>query len=172
MRKEMRSRERNQSAPNADPESSWQRTRIVYHAANADTLSSTRKSKEGKSSFGLLPLKRKTSGSPGSSTGQTTSPSRLFLIISIWTSGVAWISRRLPKPFTRVRIPTGPPLSDILISAYSDSIHMCEHSKVTENCPCKKTECPRHGKCCECVAFHREKKNKLPCCLRDIKFTE
>lgn len=28
-------------------------------------------------------------------------------------------------------------------------------------------ECPRHGKCCACVAHHR-KNGKLPHCLRDL----
>lgn len=31
-------------------------------------------------------------------------------------------------------------------------------------CPCPK-ECARHGKCCACVAHHREY-GKLPFCLR------
>ena len=31
-------------------------------------------------------------------------------------------------------------------------------------CTCPK-ECPRHGKCCACVAHHREH-GKLPHCLR------
>lgn len=32
-------------------------------------------------------------------------------------------------------------------------------------CTCSK-ECPRHGKCCACIAHHR-KHGKLPHCLRD-----
>lgn len=43
---------------------------------------------------------------------------------------------------------------------------VCEHnSKI--NCPCPK-ECPRHGKCCLCVAHHREHGN-LPLCLRNLE---
>lgn len=33
------------------------------------------------------------------------------------------------------------------------------------DCPCTNTECARHGKCCECLASHRER-NYLPACLR------
>jgi hypothetical protein len=34
-------------------------------------------------------------------------------------------------------------------------------------CPCPKSECPNHSKCCSCVAKHREAGN-LPFCLREI----
>lgn len=46
----------------------------------------------------------------------------------------------------------------------------CPHRQVTVGgtnyfeCTCPK-ECPRHGKCCTCVAHHR-KHGKLPHCLR------
>jgi len=33
-------------------------------------------------------------------------------------------------------------------------------------CPCPKTDCPNHGKCCSCVVKHREGGN-LPFCLRE-----
>ncbi len=36
----------------------------------------------------------------------------------------------------------------------------------TQPCPCDSAGCPRHGKCCECVAYHRAQGN-LPVCLRD-----
>ena len=36
-----------------------------------------------------------------------------------------------------------------------------------ENCTCPKIECERHGKCCQCVNFHREKDN-LVYCFREI----
>lgn len=42
---------------------------------------------------------------------------------------------------------------------------VCEHSPAID-CPCPK-DCPRHGKCCACVAHHREHGN-LPLCLRDL----
>lgn len=42
----------------------------------------------------------------------------------------------------------------------------------TLNCPVKcnspKTECPRHGKCCECVTFHRDLHGNIPYCLKAI----
>lgn len=41
----------------------------------------------------------------------------------------------------------------------------CEFTKIVYKCSCPKAECPRHGKCCECVAFHRGGE-KLPHCLR------
>lgn len=42
---------------------------------------------------------------------------------------------------------------------------VCAHNPAI-NCPCPK-DCPRHGKCCLCVAHHREHGN-LPLCLRDL----
>ena len=38
------------------------------------------------------------------------------------------------------------------------------------DCPGSKENCPRHGKCCECVAHHREHGKKLPVCLRGIEW--
>lgn len=40
---------------------------------------------------------------------------------------------------------------------------VCQHNR-TIDCPCPK-DCPRHGKCCVCVAHHREHGN-VPKCLR------
>ncbi|MBU1203560.1 MAG: hypothetical protein KKG60_00650 [Nanoarchaeota archaeon] len=37
----------------------------------------------------------------------------------------------------------------------------CEHNK--QKCDCPETDCVRHGKCCECVAYHR-KLGQLPYC--------
>lgn len=50
-----------------------------------------------------------------------------------------------------------------------DSVSMCG---INENCPCQNSACPRHGNCKECVAFHVERKNKPPFCLRGIKWSE
>lgn len=33
-------------------------------------------------------------------------------------------------------------------------------------CPCQ-SECPRHGSCAQCVAWHRSPHNSLPTCLRE-----
>lgn len=33
-------------------------------------------------------------------------------------------------------------------------------------CTCTNLSCPNHGKCCECVNFHRDEKNNLPACLQ------
>ncbi len=49
---------------------------------------------------------------------------------------------------------------------------MCEYNPITDACNCPNEKCPRHGKCCECVAFHREKRNKLPFCVRNIEWTD
>jgi hypothetical protein len=27
-----------------------------------------------------------------------------------------------------------------------------------KTCPCEEKDCPRHGVCCECIAFHRNSK--------------
>ena len=35
------------------------------------------------------------------------------------------------------------------------------------NCPCKKKECPRHGKCCACINHHRNN-GKLVACMRPL----
>jgi len=35
-----------------------------------------------------------------------------------------------------------------------------------KDCSCSNLECPRRGKCCECVKAHKEKGN-LPSCLRE-----
>ena len=34
----------------------------------------------------------------------------------------------------------------------------------TRPCPCT-YPCPRHGKCCECVAYHRDKESGVPGCF-------
>lgn len=44
----------------------------------------------------------------------------------------------------------------------------CPHNNI--ECPCTKENCPRHGKCCECVKHHREHGMKLPACLRGIEW--
>jgi len=39
--------------------------------------------------------------------------------------------------------------------------------KMKENkCPCIYVDCERHGKCCDCVAYHRDEKGNVPTCLR------
>lgn len=35
-----------------------------------------------------------------------------------------------------------------------------------EICNCKKTDCERHGKCEECVEFHKKNKRYPPYCMR------
>lgn len=32
-----------------------------------------------------------------------------------------------------------------------------------KNCSCTYTSCPRHGNCCECVAYHRDKNQMVAC---------
>ena len=41
----------------------------------------------------------------------------------------------------------------------------CPYNSV--DCPCTK-DCPRHGKCCECVKHHKDAGTNLPTCLRGI----
>lgn len=35
-----------------------------------------------------------------------------------------------------------------------------------EICSCKRTKCPRHGKCDECIEYHKENKRYPPQCKR------
>ncbi|MBO8139284.1 MAG: hypothetical protein J7J43_06370 [Thermosipho sp. (in: Bacteria)] len=40
----------------------------------------------------------------------------------------------------------------------------CEnYEKNLQNCNCSYPGCPRKGKCCECLAYHRER-GELPAC--------
>lgn len=41
----------------------------------------------------------------------------------------------------------------------------CRKKENEKNCTCPGTDCPRHGVCCECVVYHREKGN-VPMCLK------
>lgn len=40
----------------------------------------------------------------------------------------------------------------------------CELERNRENCLCTYEGCPRKGKCCECIAYHRSRE-ELPACL-------
>ena len=40
----------------------------------------------------------------------------------------------------------------------------CKIDENLKNCPCTYPGCPRKGKCCECIAHHREN-GELPGCL-------
>ncbi|SHH29540.1 DUF6485 family protein [Thermosipho atlanticus] len=41
---------------------------------------------------------------------------------------------------------------------------VCEnYEKNLQNCNCSYPGCPRKGKCCECLAYHRER-GELPAC--------
>jgi hypothetical protein len=41
----------------------------------------------------------------------------------------------------------------------------CPNRELNEKeCPCEYTNCERHGLCCECIKFHRERGEK-PACL-------
>ncbi|MBR2254802.1 MAG: hypothetical protein IJ856_03145 [Candidatus Methanomethylophilaceae archaeon] len=44
-------------------------------------------------------------------------------------------------------------------------------AELEPECPCKNTNCPRHGNCRECVRFHVSQGKKPPACLR-IQWTE
>jgi hypothetical protein len=46
--------------------------------------------------------------------------------------------------------------------------------RIKENqaaCPCKATDCPRHGICCECIRAHLEKQS-LPACAREQEWID
>lgn len=40
----------------------------------------------------------------------------------------------------------------------------CQIDENLKNCPCSYPGCPRKGKCCQCIAHHREN-GELPGCL-------
>jgi hypothetical protein len=40
----------------------------------------------------------------------------------------------------------------------------CEREKSKATCTCTYEPCPRKGKCCECIAYHR-KYDELPGCV-------
>jgi len=45
--------------------------------------------------------------------------------------------------------------------------------RINEYCSCPKTDCPRHGLCCECILDHKHRENvkmivRFPHCLRDL----
>jgi len=45
-------------------------------------------------------------------------------------------------------------------------------TEINTYCSCPKTDCPRHGLCCECVLEHKnrvtETIKRFPHCLRDL----
>lgn len=40
----------------------------------------------------------------------------------------------------------------------------CKKEQNKENCNCTYGGCPRHGVCCECIAYHKARK-ELPACM-------
>ena len=42
----------------------------------------------------------------------------------------------------------------------------CQIEKNLKNCNCTYEPCPRKGKCCECIAYHRSR-GELPACYFD-----
>lgn len=44
---------------------------------------------------------------------------------------------------------------------------MTTKCNTNENCSCPNTSCERHGKCCQCINFHREN-GTLVCCMKEI----
>lgn len=51
-----------------------------------------------------------------------------------------------------------------------------QHDRCTVNasCPCLNVKCERHGRCCECINFHRSKKGIVFCMHleKDLKSQE
>lgn len=46
----------------------------------------------------------------------------------------------------------------------SDKKERCPRLKInSESCPCTYPNCPRHGLCCECIQYHRQR-GELPAC--------
>lgn len=40
----------------------------------------------------------------------------------------------------------------------------CQKEQNLENCACSHPDCPRKGKCCDCIDHHRRKR-EVPACL-------
>ncbi len=40
----------------------------------------------------------------------------------------------------------------------------CKREEILKNCGCTYSGCSKKGKCCDCIAYHREM-NQLPGCL-------
>ena len=40
----------------------------------------------------------------------------------------------------------------------------CKEKENLENCPCTYPGCPRKGKCCDCIKYHKER-GALPACF-------
>ena len=39
----------------------------------------------------------------------------------------------------------------------------CVKEANSEKCPCTYTSCERHGACCQCIAYHRDKNEMVAC---------
>ncbi len=39
----------------------------------------------------------------------------------------------------------------------------CVSTKSKAHCSCTYTSCPRHGNCCQCVVYHRDKGEMVGC---------
>lgn len=53
------------------------------------------------------------------------------------------------------------------------SVDCPAQDRINEYCSCPKTDCPRHGRCCECISDHRHRENvkmivRFPHCLREL----
>jgi hypothetical protein len=48
----------------------------------------------------------------------------------------------------------------------TDKLQACDRTGKKcneENCPCPDRQCVRHGKCCECINYHRSRSSKVKC---------
>ena len=81
-----------------------------------------------------------------------------------FAQGPAWVS-------TAENFTTPPARAESMICLrkgfYETKIHayVMSSTYTAPNCPCPEKECPRHGKCEECVNHHDEK-GELPYCAR------
>ena len=41
----------------------------------------------------------------------------------------------------------------------------CNQEKIAKECPCTYPDCPRKGKCCECIKHHIKNREELPACF-------
>ncbi len=55
----------------------------------------------------------------------------------------------------------------------NETVNCPNNTKINTYCSCPKTDCPRHGLCCECVHTHKNRVTepiikRFPHCLRDL----
>ena len=98
--------------------------------------------------------------------GKTLNDSAVCAIMLEWLNGKDYTAPR-SKAETFINPLKGVSAKDRWDKIWSET-GPCPYNTI--ECPCTKEGCPRHGKCCECVAHHKAHGTKLPACLRGIEW--